>query len=304
MAARSDRSPAATKKKAPTAPKASAAKPAAKAAIPTKAGAKTAAAPARPAARPAPKAAKPAPKAAEKPSKAAPSKAAPSKSTPSKATRTPVETKSVTKATKGEAKTAKTDARPVRAPREAAAPLVVKKPASAGGKKGEPVSPKKGRHEEVAAPAPRKGDTGSKKAPVEARGGGKKGAAGRQPAPSGSKRPNVDRSPTPPRTVSKPPPRLSLRPPPPPRQPTLEERSSSVETRLARTSEEFRKAYIERVDMSWIFHDAALEGVVYTEQELRAALDPNAPPVPPESSLKPIVEEIRRHRAPVPKRAT
>jgi Fic family protein len=47
--------------------------------------------------------------------------------------------------------------------------------------------------------------------------------------------------------------------------------------------------------MSWIYHDAALEGVVYTQQELRTAIDPNAQ-VLADSSLQPICDEIRRHR--------
>jgi Fic family protein len=47
--------------------------------------------------------------------------------------------------------------------------------------------------------------------------------------------------------------------------------------------------------MSWIYHDSALEGVVYTFQELRTAIDPNATVVA-DSSLQPACEEIRRHR--------
>ena len=47
--------------------------------------------------------------------------------------------------------------------------------------------------------------------------------------------------------------------------------------------------------MSWIYHDSALEGVVYTFQELRTAVDPTAQVVA-DSSLQPACEEIRRHR--------
>ena len=47
--------------------------------------------------------------------------------------------------------------------------------------------------------------------------------------------------------------------------------------------------------MSWIYHDSALEGVVYTENELRAAMDPTTP-IPPDSSLVLVAQEIRRHR--------
>jgi Fic family protein len=47
--------------------------------------------------------------------------------------------------------------------------------------------------------------------------------------------------------------------------------------------------------MSWIYHDSALEGVVYTFQELRTAIDPGAAVVA-DSSMQPVCEEIRRHR--------
>ena len=30
--------------------------------------------------------------------------------------------------------------------------------------------------------------------------------------------------------------------------------------------------FLDRFEMSWIYHDSALEGVVYTQQELKAAL--------------------------------
>ena len=32
--------------------------------------------------------------------------------------------------------------------------------------------------------------------------------------------------------------------------------------------------FLERFEMSWIYHDSALEGTVYTQQELTAALKP------------------------------
>jgi Fic family protein len=82
---------------------------------------------------------------------------------------------------------------------------------------------------------------------------------------------------------------------PPPKQYTLEERARMVEERLAKTPEEFRRTYQDLFNMSWVFHDAALEGVVYTPQELRAALDPPGP-VAVDSSLQPVCDEIRRYR--------
>jgi Fic family protein len=76
---------------------------------------------------------------------------------------------------------------------------------------------------------------------------------------------------------------------------TLEERVQVLEKRLLETDPEFQQAYRENLDMSWIYHDSALEGTVYTSQELRGAVDPNAALVT-DSSIQPICEEIRRHR--------
>jgi len=76
---------------------------------------------------------------------------------------------------------------------------------------------------------------------------------------------------------------------------TLEERCASVEARLTRATPEFQQLYRENVDMSWIYHDSALEGSVYTEQELKAAMDPTALVVT-DSSIQPACDQIRRHR--------
>jgi hypothetical protein len=103
---------------------------------------------------------------------------------------------------------------------------------------------------------------------------------------------------------------------PPPKQLTLEERWASLQERLLKAEPEFQRAYQESLDMSWIYHDSALEGSVYTPIELRSAVDrvdPNsvgsgvgAPgaaggagvtfPSGTDSSIQPICEEIRRHR--------
>lgn len=53
--------------------------------------------------------------------------------------------------------------------------------------------------------------------------------------------------------------------------------------------------FLERFEMSWIYHDSALEGVVYTQQELVAALFPGR--VAAEASMIPVVLEIRNHKA-------
>jgi Fic family protein len=84
-------------------------------------------------------------------------------------------------------------------------------------------------------------------------------------------------------------------PPPAPKPLTLEERTAMLEARLQATDPEFQRAYKENLDMSWIYHDTAIEGTVYTVQELRAAIDPTFQ-ADVDSSLQPVVEEIRRHR--------
>ena len=53
--------------------------------------------------------------------------------------------------------------------------------------------------------------------------------------------------------------------------------------------------FLDRFEMSWVYHDSALEGTVYNAQELQAALHPGA--VAAEASLLPIVWEIRNHKA-------
>jgi Fic family protein len=53
--------------------------------------------------------------------------------------------------------------------------------------------------------------------------------------------------------------------------------------------------FLERFEMSWLYHDAALEGVVYTQQELLAALFPGR--LAAEASMMPVVLEIRNHKS-------
>jgi Fic family protein len=84
-------------------------------------------------------------------------------------------------------------------------------------------------------------------------------------------------------------------PPPPPTAATIEQRYRRIVERLATASESLKKEYEETLEMSWIHHDSALEGVVYTFQELRAAMDPT-PAAVADSSLQPVCEEIRRHK--------
>ena len=53
--------------------------------------------------------------------------------------------------------------------------------------------------------------------------------------------------------------------------------------------------FMSRFERAWVYHDNALEGVVYNEQELGAGLDPSG--APPEASLLPAVLDIRNHKA-------
>ncbi len=76
---------------------------------------------------------------------------------------------------------------------------------------------------------------------------------------------------------------------------SVEARYASIVERLEQADEKFRRDYRESFDMSWIYHDSALEGVVYTFPELQTAIDPNITVVP-DSSLQPVCEEIRRHK--------
>jgi len=81
-----------------------------------------------------------------------------------------------------------------------------------------------------------------------------------------------------------------------PRKPTLLQRAKRIEQRLAKQSPGFRHHYGETFDMSWIYHDTALEGVVYTFDELRTAFRSDEVTVV-DSSVMPIYDAIRRHKA-------
>jgi hypothetical protein len=92
-------------------------------------------------------------------------------------------------------------------------------------------------------------------------------------------------------------PQAPAAPPPPPAPPALsvEERWALINERLNGLDEQFQREYRESFEMSWVYHDSALEGVVYTFQELKTAIDPNMSVVA-DSGLQPVCDEIRRHR--------
>ncbi len=68
-----------------------------------------------------------------------------------------------------------------------------------------------------------------------------------------------------------------------------------IESRLAKTDEEFRTEYENNLMMSWIYHDSALEGVVYTYDELRTGTSSEVSVIP-DSSVQSVCDAVRRHR--------
>jgi len=77
---------------------------------------------------------------------------------------------------------------------------------------------------------------------------------------------------------------------------SVEERTAELEGRLMKAPAEVQAKYRDDLDMSWIAHDSALEGVVYTLPELRTAIGAADAMMSFDSSMQPVVEEIRRHR--------
>lgn len=63
---------------------------------------------------------------------------------------------------------------------------------------------------------------------------------------------------------------------------------------LAAQDEQSLADFQERLDMSWIYHDCALEGTVLTYHELKSAIDKD---VVSDVSLIPTYDEIRAHKA-------
>src|SRR5271165_4795883 len=77
---------------------------------------------------------------------------------------------------------------------------------------------------------------------------------------------------------------------------SVEERTAHLEERLKAASAEVQAIYRDDLDVGGIAHDSALEGVVYTVSELRAAIGGPEAGAAADSSMQPVVEEIRRHR--------
>ncbi len=77
----------------------------------------------------------------------------------------------------------------------------------------------------------------------------------------------------------------------------IDDKSEDLRDYLA-TYREKGQEFLERYEMSWIYHDSALEGVVYSPTELNAALRGEVSK-PAEASLMPLILEIRNHKAAV-----
>jgi Fic family protein len=74
----------------------------------------------------------------------------------------------------------------------------------------------------------------------------------------------------------------------------LDKRLHKLHEKMEGASEEALDHYNRMLELSWIYHDSALEGVVYNMDELKAALDGQ---VASDTSLIPVYDEIRQNKA-------
>jgi Fic family protein len=76
----------------------------------------------------------------------------------------------------------------------------------------------------------------------------------------------------------------------------LDAKMDAVRTKMASYPERVVKDYKDRLDVSWIYHEHALEGVVLSYSELKASLDTR---IISDVSLIPMYEEVKNHKAAV-----
>ena len=76
----------------------------------------------------------------------------------------------------------------------------------------------------------------------------------------------------------------------------IDTKMEALRTRTASFPAKILKDYRDRLDVSWIFHDNALEGVVLSYSELKAAIDQR---IISDVTLIPMYEEVRNHKAAV-----
>ena len=75
----------------------------------------------------------------------------------------------------------------------------------------------------------------------------------------------------------------------------IDDRMDDLSDRM-RADPELAGEFLRRYELSWLYHENALEGVVYTGQELATALD--HPPVS-DASFVGVLQDIRRHKVAV-----
>jgi len=73
----------------------------------------------------------------------------------------------------------------------------------------------------------------------------------------------------------------------------LDAKMDGLRTKQANFPQNILKDYRDRLDVSWIFHDNALEGVVLSYSELKAAIDQR---IISDVTLIPMYEEVRNHK--------
>ena len=76
----------------------------------------------------------------------------------------------------------------------------------------------------------------------------------------------------------------------------IDTKMEALRTKTAVFPAKILKDYRDRLDVSWIFHDNALEGVVLSYSELKAAIDQR---IISDVTLIPMYEEVRNHKAAV-----
>src|SRR3954467_6608038 len=73
----------------------------------------------------------------------------------------------------------------------------------------------------------------------------------------------------------------------------LDAKMDLLRAKLASFPSNIIKDYQDRLDVSWLFHDNALEGVVLSYSELKAAIDQR---IISDVTLIPMYEEVRLHK--------
>ena len=74
----------------------------------------------------------------------------------------------------------------------------------------------------------------------------------------------------------------------------IEEHVARLHDLMLKADPEYLARFNQRFDMSWIYHDSAIEGVVYTQEELSAAFDQQLVSDP---AMLSAYDEIRQHKA-------